>query len=55
MPTLDEQGIKGYEVNTWFGFIAPADMLQGHQEAIWADRDQKLEAAREARRLKRAA
>src|SRR5688572_21088441 len=37
------------------GFITPADMLQGHQEAIWADRDQKLEAAREARRLKRAA
>ena len=24
VPTLDEQGIKGYEVNTWFGFIAPA-------------------------------
>jgi len=22
--TLDEQGIKGYEVNTWFGFVAPA-------------------------------
>ena len=37
------------------GFITPADMLQGRQEAIWADRDQKLEAAREARRLKRAA
>ncbi|MCC6380798.1 MAG: tripartite tricarboxylate transporter substrate binding protein [Burkholderiales bacterium] len=24
LPTLDEQGIKGYEVNTWFGFVAPA-------------------------------
>ena len=24
VPTLDEQGIRGYEVNTWFGFIAPA-------------------------------
>ncbi len=24
VPTLDEQGVKGYEVNTWFGFIAPA-------------------------------
>ncbi len=23
VPTLDEQGIKGYEVNTWFGFVAP--------------------------------
>jgi tripartite-type tricarboxylate transporter receptor subunit TctC len=24
VPTLDEQGIHGYEVTTWFGFIAPA-------------------------------
>lgn len=24
VPTLDEQGIKGYEVNTWSGFVAPA-------------------------------
>jgi tripartite-type tricarboxylate transporter receptor subunit TctC len=24
VPTLDEQGVKGYEVNTWFGFVAPA-------------------------------
>lgn len=24
VPTLDEQGIKGYEINTWFGFVAPA-------------------------------
>ena len=24
VPTLDELGIKGYEVNTWFGFIARA-------------------------------
>ena len=24
IPTLDEQGIHGYEVNTWFGFVAPA-------------------------------
>jgi len=24
VPTLDEAGIKGYEVNTWFGFVAPA-------------------------------
>jgi tripartite-type tricarboxylate transporter receptor subunit TctC len=25
MPTLDTSGVKGYEVNTWFGFIAPAN------------------------------
>ncbi|VTU20694.1 Argininosuccinate lyase [Variovorax sp. SRS16] len=24
LPTLDASGIKGYEVNTWFGFVAPA-------------------------------
>ncbi len=24
VPTLDEQGIKGLEVNTWAGFVAPA-------------------------------
>lgn len=24
VPTLDASGVKGYEVNTWFGFIAPA-------------------------------
>ena len=24
VPTLDASGIKGYEVNTWFGFAAPA-------------------------------
>ena len=24
VPTLDELGVAGYEVNTWFGFVAPA-------------------------------
>jgi len=24
VPTLDESGIRGYEVDTWFGFVAPA-------------------------------
>lgn len=23
LPTLDASGVKGYEVNTWFGFVAP--------------------------------
>ena len=26
VPTLDEQGIRGYEVNTWFGFVGPTGM-----------------------------
>jgi tripartite-type tricarboxylate transporter receptor subunit TctC len=28
VPTLDESGVKGYEVNTWFGFVAPAGTPQ---------------------------
>jgi len=24
VPTLDASGVKGYEINTWFGFVAPA-------------------------------
>ncbi len=32
VPTLDEMGVKGYEVNTWFGFVAragtPAETVQ---------------------------
>ena len=32
------------------GFIAPADMLAGRAETIWARRDQKLETARARRR-----
>lgn len=26
VPTLDEQGVKGYEMSTWFGFVAPAGL-----------------------------
>ncbi len=24
VPTMDSSGVPGYEVNTWFGFVAPA-------------------------------
>jgi putative transposase len=34
------------------GFITPADTLRGRRDEIWAARDRKLEAAREARRLR---
>ena len=37
------------------GYITPNDFLAGKQNAIWAEGDRKLEAAREARRLRRAA
>jgi len=35
------------------GYVTPWDMLQGRQKAIHAERDRKLEAAREARRQRR--
>jgi len=31
------------------GYIAPADRLHGRQAAIWAERDRKLEKARDRR------
>lgn len=36
------------------GYLAPKDKLEGRAEQIWKQRDEKLEAAREARRQKRA-
>ena len=36
------------------GYIAPADKLVGREHAIWNRRDEKLEAARELRRRRRA-
>jgi transposase InsO family protein len=35
------------------GYIAPLDFMAGKAKAIWAERDRKLEAAREQRRLRR--
>jgi len=37
------------------GYVAPADKLAGREREIWADRDHKLEAARERRRCRRQA
>ena len=34
-------------LNSAIGYITPKDMLAGHQQEIQADRDRKLEAARE--------
>lgn len=39
-----------HRLHSAIGFIAPADLLAGWAEAIWATRDQKLEAARARRR-----
>ncbi len=35
------------------GYITPADKLQGQAEAIQAERDTKLAAARQARKIRR--
>ena len=37
------------------GYITPADRLAGRQDEVWAERDRKLEAARELRRQRRQA
>jgi transposase InsO family protein len=36
------------------GYVTPEDKLEGRAEAIWAERDRKLAAARETRRARRA-
>jgi putative transposase len=36
------------------GYVTPKDKLEGRADALWKARDEKLEAAREQRRLKRA-
>lgn len=35
------------------GYVTPADKLAGHENEIWSERDRKLEAARDARALRR--
>jgi transposase InsO family protein len=40
-------------LHSGIGWITPADKLAGREEAIWAERDRRLEAAREARRQRR--
>ncbi len=40
-------------LNSAIGYIAPINKLEGRDKQIFKDRDKKLEAAREARRIKR--
>ena len=41
-------------LHSGIGYVAPFDMLNGRAEAIWAERDRKLEEARERRKKLRA-
>ena len=52
--------VKGYvehynnvRLNSAIGYITPKDMLAGYQHEIQAERDRKLEAAREQRKNRR--
>ena len=45
---------NGVRLHSALGYITPNDFLAGRQSEIWADRDRKLEAAREKRRQRRA-
>jgi len=40
-------------LNSAIGYITPKDMLAGRQQEIHADRDRKLEAARQQRQIRR--
>ena len=40
-------------LNSAVGYITPKDMLAGRQQEIHADRDRKLEAARNQRQIRR--
>jgi putative transposase len=42
-------------LNSAIGYITPKDMLAGRQQEIHADRDRKLEAARQQRQIRRQA
>jgi transposase InsO family protein len=46
---------NGVRLHSAIGYITPNDFLAGRSQSIWAERDRKLEAAREVRRLHRAA
>lgn len=45
---------NGVRLHSAIGYIAPHDFLAGRSKTIWAERDRKLEAARERRRERRA-
>lgn len=46
---------NGVRLHSALGYVTPEDVLAGRAEEIWAERDRKLEAARDARRQRRAA
>jgi putative transposase len=60
MPSHARTAKRGYaehynnvRLNSAIGYITPKDMLAGYQHEIQAERDRKLEAAREQRENRR--
>lgn len=54
---LVERFVEHYNrvrLHSALGYVAPQAVLQGKQEAIWAERDRRLEAARQLRSERRA-
>ncbi len=55
---VGERFIKHYNrvrLHSAIGYVAPSDFMAGKAPAIWAERDRRLEAAREHRRRRRIA
>ena len=55
---LVERSVQHYNhvrLHSALGYIAPQDVLLGKQGVIWAERDQRLEAARQLRATQRQA
>lgn len=53
MQRLVEGYVEHYNnvrLNSAIGYITPKDMLAGHQQEIQAERDRKLDAAKEQRK-----
>lgn len=46
---------NGIRLHSAIGYVTPNDVLAGRQKQIWAERDRKLETARESRKQRRAA
>jgi hypothetical protein len=42
-------------LNSAIGYLAPTDKLEGRERAIFAERDRKLETARDRRKARRGA
>jgi hypothetical protein len=47
---LFERGAAAFRSRRTIGYVEPKDMLAGHQQEIQAERDRKLDAAKEQRK-----